>query len=64
MEGLVVFVLCALATFVCCFIVENTFHNNTITIGLGCAMGLTSGFLCAVDARRQQEGNGKDEELG
>ena len=53
-------VLCALVTFVCTYIVEQTFHNNYLTIGLGAVMGISSGFLCAADARRQQEWNDQE----
>jgi hypothetical protein len=49
------FVLCLFVTMVCCWLIDNTFHNFYLTMGLSCAMALTSGFLVAVDERRQRD---------
>lgn len=55
-------VLCLLVTSFCVWLVENTWHNVYITVGLSAFMAFTSGIFCAADARRQQEGNGNEEE--
>lgn len=49
------FVLCFVVMLVCCFLVDQAFHNVYITVGLAIAIGLTSGFFCAADERKQRE---------
>lgn len=47
------FLVCLVATVALCFLVDQTFRNDYLTIGLCVVMGLTSGFLTAVDKRRK-----------
>lgn len=53
------FALCAVITMACCAVVESTFNNGYLTVGLGVLMGISSGFFCAADERKQREGHGE-----
>ncbi len=59
-DRVVMWVLCCIVTFVCCYLVNETFHSAFLTIGLAVLMGASSGVFCAVDARKQWEADGKD----
>ncbi len=48
-------VLCCIITFLCVYLVEQTFHNAYLSVGLACLMGLTSGIFVARDTRRQMD---------
>lgn len=49
------FTVCIIITTLCVYVVEQTFHNTTITVGLACLMGITSGIFTAMDERRNSE---------
>lgn len=53
------FVICFVVAMACCYVVEQTFHNFYITVGLAGLMAVSSAILCARDERKQREGHGE-----